>query len=127
MESSMTCGQMMKFSMSKLIVELFGTFMLTLFFYSDMGIVLLLGLWILIVFGWRISGSHYNPAITAAYMFRKDNKQFSKSLGLAYIGFQCLGAYLASLLLLFLTYNNVKAVGVVEHCYFGTLNDNNKF
>lgn len=123
----MTCGQMMKFSLSKLVVELFGTFMLTLFFYAESQFTLLAGLWILIIFGWRISGSHYNPAITFAYMFRKDNKQFPKSLGLAYIGMQILGAYLASLLLLFLTLNNVKAIDVVKHCFLGYLNENNKF
>ena len=48
---------------------------------------MLLGLWILIVFGWKISGSQYNPAITFAYMFRKDNKKFPKPLGIAYILF----------------------------------------
>ena len=60
-------------------------------------------------------------------MFRKDNKQFPKSLGLAYIGMQVLGAYLASLLLLFLTLNKVASMDVVKHCYGGSLNDNNKF
>jgi glycerol uptake facilitator-like aquaporin len=127
MESSMTCGQMMKFSLSKLIVELFGTFMLTLFFYAEVQTILLFGLWILIIFGWRISGSHYNPAITFAYMFRKDNKKFPKSLGLAYIGMQVLGAYLGCLLLLFLTLNDVKSMDVVKHCFSGYIDSNNKF
>jgi hypothetical protein len=34
MESQMGVGQMIKFSLSKLVVEAFGTFMMTLFFYS---------------------------------------------------------------------------------------------
>ena len=88
---------------------------------------MLFGLWILIIFGWRISGSHFNPAITFAYMFRKDNKKFPKSLGLAYIGMQVLGAYLAALFLLFLTLNKVKSMDVIKHCYVGSLNDKNKF
>lgn len=81
----MSFGQMIKFSLSKLIVETFGTFMLTLFFYSHSQGVILAGLWILIVFAWKISGSHFNPAITFAYMFRRDHKKFPKGLGIAYI------------------------------------------
>lgn len=81
----MTTGQMIKFSLSKLIVELFGTFMLALFFFSRSQSVILAGLWILIVFAWKISGSHFNPAITAAYMFRRDHKNMPKALGVAYI------------------------------------------
>jgi glycerol uptake facilitator-like aquaporin len=47
----------------------------------------LLGLWILTIFGFRISGSHYNPAITLAFMFRRDVGKFPRALGLAYILF----------------------------------------
>lgn len=107
MEGQMTTGQMLKFSLSKLIVETFGTFMLTLFFYGDNQAIILAGLWILIVFAWKISGSHFNPAITFAYMFRRDQKVFPKSLGVAYIVCQIAGAFLAAILLIFFTNNNV--------------------
>ena len=33
---------------------------------------LVLGLWVTIIFGFAISGSHYNPAVTFAFMMRKD-------------------------------------------------------
>ena len=92
MESSMSCGQMLKFSLSKLIMEFIGTMFLTLFFtgspYSvSVGgvtysaginsISLLLSLWILTIFFWKISGSHFNPAVTFALMFRRDDKKLS--------------------------------------------------
>jgi glycerol uptake facilitator-like aquaporin len=117
MESNMTCGQMIKFSLSKLVVECFGTFMLTLFFYGNSQAIILSGLWILIVFAWKISGSHFNPAITLAYMFRRDSKVFPMSLGVSYIVVQILGAFLAGLILLFFTNNNVANMSVIKHCF----------
>jgi glycerol uptake facilitator-like aquaporin len=33
---------------------------------------LLLALWVLTVFCWRISGSHFNPAVSFAFMLRSD-------------------------------------------------------
>ena len=44
-----------------------------------------IGFFILLVFSARISGSHYNPAVTLAFMFRKDTGRFSRWLGLAYM------------------------------------------
>ena len=41
--------------------------------------------------GANISGSHYNPAITLACMFRKSDGRFRRLLGLLYILFQFLG------------------------------------
>jgi len=114
----MTCGQMIKFSLSKLVVECFGTFMLTLFFYGNSQAIILSGLWILIVFAWKISGSHFNPAITLAFMFRRDSKVFPKSLGVAYIVVQILGAFLAGLMLLLFTDNNVTKMSVITHCFY---------
>lgn len=113
----MTCGQMIKFSLSKLVVECFGTFMFTLFFFSGSLPIMLAGLWILIVFAWKISGSHFNPAITLAYMFRRDHKVFPKALGIAYIVSQIIGAFLAAIILVFFTDNNVPKIGLVEHCF----------
>ena len=108
---------MIKFSLSKLVVECFGTFMLTLFFYGNSQAIILSGLWILIVFAWKISGSHFNPAITLAFMFRRDSKVFPKALGVSYIAVQILGAFLAGLMLLFFTDNNVTKMSVVKRCF----------
>lgn len=57
-----------------------------------------LGFFILLIFSARISGSHYNPSVTLAFMFRKDTGRFSRWLGLAYILFQFAGAWLGALL-----------------------------
>ena len=111
MESSMSCMQMTKFSLSKLVMEFTGTLFLTMFFTTGMGLsvlasydpssdvtaaassiaggagstVLLLGLWILNIFFWKISGSHFNPAVTFAFMFRKDERKMHWKIALAYI------------------------------------------
>ena len=87
MESSMSCGQMLKFSLSKLIYETLGTFIFTMFYIANGQGLLLCGLWILTIFCWRISGSHFNPAITFAYIFRRGEGKMPVPLALAYIGF----------------------------------------
>ena len=59
-----------------------------------------MGIFVLIIFAAKVSGSHYNPAITLAFIFRKDTGRFSRPLGVAYIIAQFVGAFLASLLAL---------------------------
>jgi glycerol uptake facilitator-like aquaporin len=125
MENQMTTGQLVRFSLSKLITEFFGVFMLTLFWFSGGMAIILSGLWILIVFGWKISGSHYNPAITLAYMFRRDGKAFPRPLGVAYIVAQILGGFAAALLLLFFTLNGINGMEVNFYCYECDPNDLN--
>jgi glycerol uptake facilitator-like aquaporin len=95
---------MIRFSLSKLIMELVGTMLLTMFFQSGSSGVILLGLWILNVFFWKISGSHFNPAVTFAYMFRKDEKKMGWKIALAYMVSQFIGAYVGALLLNFYTF-----------------------
>lgn len=79
-----------------------GTAMLTLLFIStamnisngSSGITsLLMGLFVLIMFSARISGSHFNPIITFSFMIG-DVKQngFNRLLGLLYVAAQMLGA-----------------------------------
>jgi len=51
-----------------------------------------IGFFILLILSARISGSHYNPVITFAFMLRKDAGQFNKWLGLLYMLFQVGGA-----------------------------------
>jgi glycerol uptake facilitator-like aquaporin len=95
---------MIRFSLSKLIMEMVGTCLLTMFFSSGSSGVILLGLWILNVFFWKISGSHFNPAVTFAYMFRKDEKKMGWKIALAYMVAQFIGAYVGALLLNFYTF-----------------------
>ena len=105
MESSMSCGQMIKYSLSKLVMEMVGTMLLTMFFYTGSSATILLGLWILNIFFWKISGSHFNPAVTFAYMFRKDDRKMGWKIALAYMVSQFIGAYVGALLLNFYTFN----------------------
>jgi glycerol uptake facilitator-like aquaporin len=47
---------------------------------------MLLGVWIITLFGLAISGAHYNPAITLAIMLRKKSNFGSRRLlGIMYI------------------------------------------
>ena len=70
MESEMTCCDRIKFALSKLIYEFFGTFVFTLLFETQDQFIMLLGLWVLTIFGWKTSKSQMNPAVTLAFMFR---------------------------------------------------------
>jgi glycerol uptake facilitator-like aquaporin len=63
----------------------------------------LLGYWILLIFSSKVSGSHFNPAITLAFMLRRDAGRFSKPLGFGYIIFQVAGAFAGALLNLLFT------------------------
>jgi len=101
----MSCGQMIKFSLSKLIMEFIGTLFFTVFFCSQSSQVILLGLWILTIFFWKISGSHFNPAVTFALIFRKDDRKLSWKLAIAYIIVQFAGAYVGAMLVNFYTFS----------------------
>jgi len=57
MESEMTVWQQIKYSMSKILTELFGTFLLTMLYIGAGPIGLILGLWILTIFAWKVSGA----------------------------------------------------------------------
>ena len=80
----MTCGQMIKFSLSKLIGELIGTMFFTMFFTSHNQNVIFAGLYMMTIFVFKISGSHFNPAVTLAFMLRKTQK-IPVGLGIAYM------------------------------------------
>lgn len=70
--------------------------------FSKNQTALLLCLWVLTIFGWKISGAHYNPAISLAFMLRKDVGHFPRPLGIAFIIFQFLGGFLGALMSWFL-------------------------
>ena len=95
-------------SLMILIFEGLGTLLLTcLFMACAAGVPLInggvlasfesmnffVGFFILLIFSARISGSHFNPSVTLAFMLRKDTGRFSRWLGLAYMLFQCGGAW----------------------------------
>ena len=66
---------------------------------------MLLVIWVLTIFGWKISGAHYNPCISVAYMLRKDVGSFPRILGVAYSVMQILGAFVGALISWFLLDN----------------------
>ena len=104
-------GSTIRDSILILLFEFIGTFLLAIlyncaFYYSD-ACGFMMGFYSLLIMGAKISGSHYNPAITLAFMFRRDTGRFSRVLGIAYIIFQFAGAFLGSLIALFLLYDIV--------------------
>lgn len=96
---------MLKLSLSKLVMEAVGTLLLTMFFTSGSQSVMLLGLWITNIFMWKISGSHFNPAVTFAFMFRRDESRMHWKIAMAYIVAQILGAFIGALLVNFYTFD----------------------
>lgn len=91
-----------KESLLILLFEFLGTMLLTALFNSSFqtgdGTGLLCGFFVLLIFSARISGSHFNPAITLAFMFRRDTGRFSRLLGLLYIAAQYAGALLGAII-----------------------------
>mgnify|MGYP000253520186 CR=1 FL=1 len=98
-----------KESLLILLFEMLGTLFLTSLFDSTLNgageVGLLSGFFILLIFGARISGSHFNPAITLAFMFRKDTGRFSRNLGILYIVAQYCGGVLGGII----SYNMFQA------------------
>ena len=103
------CCTTFKESLLILLFEFLGTCFLTSLFIATFQIGdvagLVSGFFILLIFSARISGSHFNPAITLAFMFRRDTGRFSRMLGLLYILAQYAGAMVGSLF----TYNLFEA------------------
>jgi glycerol uptake facilitator-like aquaporin len=66
-----------------------GTGMFTMVFLSvDAGIGrIMIALWVLTVFCWKISGSHFNPAVSLAFMLRRDTSGLPRTVMLFYILF----------------------------------------
>lgn len=74
--------------MMKLIFEAFGTCLLTMLFIATGGTpTFLIGFYVLCILAWHITGAHYNPIVTLAYMLRRDEKQIGLWLGLLFITF----------------------------------------
>ena len=78
-------------SLMILLFEMIGTAMLTSLFLSyqagSYGLAIFVGFYLLLIFSARISGSHYNPIVTLAFMLRRDAGKFNRLLGILYILF----------------------------------------
>ena len=109
------CMTTFKESLLILLFEFLGTMLLTALFNSAFAgsggfVGLLCGFFVLLIFSARISGSHFNPAITLAFMFRRDTGKFSRLLGLLYIAAQYAGALLGAII----SYNLFQAHRLVQ-------------
>jgi len=98
-----------------LFFEMFGTMLLTSLFMMNKGspVAMFIGYFILLVLSARISGSHYNPIVTLAFMLRKDAGQFNKWLGILYMCFQVVGAVAGALIAFFIFRNIPGAQSVI--------------
>lgn len=112
---------MIKYSLSKLVTECMGTFLITMLFMSNNSFALLAGYWIITIFSWKLSGAMFNPAITLAYVLRKDRDaaHMGWPLGFCYVGAQCAGAYLGALMMGFF---NWEAMALEPRAEDGTKN-----
>ena len=95
-------------NMSKFIVEMVGTCVVGVFYslIGDRQEGILLGIWVITLFGQAISGAHFNPTVTLSAMLRKNSNFGSRRLlGIMYIAAQCAGGVLSAMLVLFLNGN----------------------
>jgi len=76
-------------SLMIMFFELLGTLLLTCLYMMNKfnPFTMFVGYFILLILSARISGSHYNPIVTLAFMLRKDAGQFNKWLGVLYMFF----------------------------------------
>jgi glycerol uptake facilitator-like aquaporin len=111
----MTTKQYIMVNLSKFIVEIVGTTVMGLFYLliGRQQAGMLLGFWIITLFGVAISGAHFNPAVTVVFMLRK-NSQFGsrRLLGILYIAAQFIGGILAATIAVFIINNANNNVAI---------------
>jgi glycerol uptake facilitator-like aquaporin len=95
--------------------EFTGTFMLSAIWAGSAGVPfdLWIGFFIVLIMGANISGAHFNPCVTAAFMFRRDQGKFKALHGLFYILFQILGA-LCGMIMAYNLLESFQNVGVIR-------------
>ncbi len=100
----------MKSRKSLFLFEMVGTFFITIMYRIFLEIEpagtlpFFFAFWMVTMLTIRVSGAHYNPAVSFAWMFKPGNSDnFPKSLGLVYIVAQYVGAFLGALVAFFLT------------------------
>jgi glycerol uptake facilitator-like aquaporin len=97
----MTTCEMIKFAAAKLCYEMIGTFIITLTYVNpgtNSAVLIFFVMWICNSFCLRVSGAHFNPAISFAFSLRKDTGGLPRKLAVAYILAQIAGATAACLL-----------------------------
>lgn len=106
-------------SLMILLFEMMGTAMLTSLFlafqFQEYGLAIFIGFFVLLIFSARISGSHYNPIVTLAFMLRRDAGKFNRWLGILYMLFQLGGALIGALLSYFVFRLQNNLLTVYEH------------
>lgn len=109
------CHTMLE-SLMILLFEAFGTGMLAMLFISaGVSFNFFIGFFILLILSARISGSHYNPIVTLAFMLRKDAGQFNKWLGILYMLFQLGGAILGTMMGFYCFRQGETFLSLTEH------------
>jgi len=110
---------------SLFLFETVGTFFLTImyrvFLQASGGagpLPFFFAFWMITMLTIRVSGAHYNPAISFAWMLKPGNEDvFPKALGLLYIGAQVLGAFLGALVSFFLLEDGGKLVVISGYVF----------
>lgn len=102
-----------------LFFEMLGTAMLTSIYncsLSQLGgfFTTFIGFFIVLIMGANISGSHYNPAVTLAFMFRQDNGRFRRLLGILYIVAQFLGGIFGGFIS-YILFGCQDPIGIKDH------------
>ena len=70
-----------------LMFEFVGTFFMTNLWCTGGNFNIFLGFFVVLLMGAAISGAHFNPIVTFAFMIRKDAAKFERSLGVFYMIF----------------------------------------
>jgi len=76
--------------------EFVGTFFMTAIFIEGSLGAMFFGYFVALLMAANISGAHFNPAVTLAFMIRKENK-LPKGIAFLYMLFQFMGATCGSL------------------------------
>lgn len=117
----MSFMEMLKFSSSKLLLEMFATGVLTMLFITGETGLLLIGLWILTIFCWKISSAQLNPAVTFAFVVRRDSKRMHVTLGVLMILAQILGAWAGAWLMTFFSFTSIPMVPAGPNVVFAAM------
>lgn len=96
-------------------------FMMVFIAGNNSSYIILLGLWVMTMFAFEISGAQFNPALTIAFIFRRDAIKMPRSLGLFYILFQILGAIAGAEIINYLQFG-LKVLGYCDGWAFQSLN-----
>ena len=115
--NQMTMKQYVLVNLSKFIVEMAGTAVMGVFYLTvgDQQAGMLLGFWIITLFGVAVSGSHFNPAVTLVIMARKNSNFGSRRLlGVMFIVAQMLGGLIAAAVSIFILEGSSVAVSPVQ-------------